>query len=108
MGGYLSDFYWPVINAEFGEKPQPSREPYCEMSDAFATRLDKADSATSGWNRQWPGTPRRKDTHPALRDRLAAIGEEPSFSPPEPGQAADGLLAFLGGDDQSVRPLMER
>jgi hypothetical protein len=34
-----------------------------------------------------------EDTHPALSERLAAIGEEPSFSPPEPGQAADGLLS---------------
>ena len=34
-----------------------------------------------------------EDTHPALSKRLAAIGEEPSFSPSEPGQSADGLLS---------------
>jgi Zn-dependent protease with chaperone function len=44
VGGYLSDFYWPVIDAEFGEQLQPSREPYSEMSYALATRLDKVTS----------------------------------------------------------------
>jgi hypothetical protein len=91
VGGYLTDLYWPVIDAEFGEKSQPSREPYSEMSDAFATRLDKLTCQIwlgPAMNRQTSS----EDTHPALRDRLAAIGEEPSFGPPEPGQAADGLL----------------
>ena len=91
VGGYLSDFYWPLIDAEFGEQSQPRREPYFEMSDAFATRLDKATSLL------WldPAIARQttsEDTHPALSERLAAIGEQPSFSPPEPGQSADGLL----------------
>ena len=91
VGGYLTDFYWPLIDAEFGEQSQPSREPYSEMSDAFATRLDKVTSLLwlgPAMDRQTTS----EDTHPALSERLAAIGEEPSFSPPEPGQAADGLL----------------
>ena len=91
VGGYLSDFYWPVIDAEFGEKPQPTRKPYSEMSDVFAARLDKATGQI--WVE--PAMARQttlEDTHPALRERLRAIGEEPSFSPPEPGRGADGLL----------------
>ena len=91
VGGYLTDLYWPRIDAEFGEKPQPSRKPYSEMSDAFATRLDRATAQI------WlgPAIARQttsEDTHPALKERLAAINEEPSFSPPELGQAADTLL----------------
>ena len=91
VGGYLSDLYWPRIGAEFGEQSQPSTEPYFEMSHAFAIGLDKLSSLL------WlgPGMARQttsEDTHPALSERLAAIGEEPSFSPPEPGHAADGLL----------------
>ena len=91
VGGYLSDFYWPLIEAEFGRESQPGREPYFEMSDALASRLDKVTSSL------WLGpamanlsTP--ADTHPALSERLAAMGEGPSFSPPEPGEGADGLL----------------
>jgi Zn-dependent protease with chaperone function len=91
VGGYLSDLYWPRIDAEFGEHSQPDREPYSEMSDAFATCLGKESCHI------WldPAMARKttyEDTHPALSNRLAAIGEQPSFEPPEPGQAADGLL----------------
>ena len=91
VGGYLRDFYWPQIDAEFGEQSQPSREPYFEMSDAFATRLDKLTSLL------WLGPAMTRqttseDTHPALSERLASIGEEPSFSLPGQGEAADGLL----------------
>jgi Zn-dependent protease with chaperone function len=91
VGGYLRDFYWPVIDAEFGETPQPSGEPYSEMSHAFATRLDKVTGQI--WLE--PAMARQttfEDTHPALSERLAAIGEQPGFSPPEPSQAADQLL----------------
>ena len=51
------------------------------MSDAFATRLDKLTCQIwlePAMNRQTTS----EDTHPALRDRLAAIGEEPSFESP--------------------------
>ena len=91
VDGYLSDFYWPSIDAEFGEQPQPGREPYFEMGDAFATRLNKE----TGQIWLGPAMVRQttsEDTHPALSERLTALGEEPSFSPPEPGHAADGLL----------------
>jgi hypothetical protein len=91
VGGYLSDFYWPVIEGEFGEKSKPSRKPYSEMSDAFATRLDRATGQI--WLE--PAMARQttsEDTHPPLSERVGAIGQEPSFSSPEPGQAADRLL----------------
>ena len=91
--GYLNDFYFPVIDAGLGEQPQPSKEPYREMSDAFATRLDKLTS--SFW--LGPAMARQttsEDTHPALNERLAALGEEPSFCPPQRGEAADRLLGF--------------
>ncbi len=104
VGGYLTDFYWPVIDAEFGEKPQPSREPYSEMSDALATRLDKVTGQI--WLE--PAMAKQttsEDTHPALSERLAAIGEEPSFSPPEPGQAADGLL---GASLEAITKALDR
>ena len=92
VGGYLTDLYWPLIDADFGEESQPNRKPYSEMSHAFATRLNRLTSAL------WLGPAMARpttseDTHPALSERLSAIGEEPSFSPPEPGQAADALLA---------------
>jgi Zn-dependent protease with chaperone function len=91
VSGYLRDFYWPVIDAEFGERPEPRREPYSEMSYAFATRLDQVTAQI------WLGSAMAKqttleDTHPAFSERLAAIGEAPSFNPPEPGHAADQLL----------------
>jgi hypothetical protein len=35
-----------------------------------------------------------EDRHPALNERLAAIGEEASLNPPEPGQASDTLLGL--------------
>ena len=91
VGGYLSDFYWPVIDAEFGEKPKPSREPYSEMSDAFATRLDRAtgqiwlEPAMAEPNhvrRHTPGfegTPRghrSRAEFPALRSRVKLLTDD--------------------------------
>ena len=71
VGGYLSDFYWPVIDAEFGEKPQPGREPYSEMGDAFATRLDR-ETGQIWLHPAMAGPTTSEDTHPALSERLAA------------------------------------
>jgi len=91
VGSYLTDSYWHGIDAEFGKTPEPSSEPYSEMSHAFATRLDKVSGQMwleSAMARQTT----LEDTHPALSDRLAAIREEPSFNPPAPSEAADQLL----------------
>jgi Zn-dependent protease with chaperone function len=91
MDGYLTDRFWRAIDAEFGEQPQPSRNPYFEMDDAFATGLEK--EAGQGWLGAAMARPTNcEDTHPALSERLAAIGKEPNFNPPAPGQAADTLL----------------
>ena len=91
MDGYLTDRFWRAIDAEFGEQPQPSRNPYFEMGDAFATGLEK--EAGQGWLGAAMARPTNcEDTHPALSERLAAIGKEPNFNPPAPGQAADTLL----------------
>jgi len=91
MEGYLTDRFWPMIDAEFGEQPRPSREPYFEMSHAFATGFEKEKG--QGWlDAAMARRTNCEDTHPALGERLAAIGEEPSFDPPAPSQAADKLL----------------
>ena len=61
------------------------------MSHAFATRLDRVTGQI--WlERAMARQTTLEDTHPVFSERLAAIGEEPSFSPPEPSQAADQLL----------------
>ena len=69
------------------------------MSHAFATRLTRLTSQL------WLGPAMARqttseDTHPALSERLAAIGEEPSFSPRSQVKLLTDYWPFLGGDYQ--------
>lgn len=91
IGSYLGERYWPQIHRQADELPQPGFAPYSDMGRGVATELDEA--SVQAWLAQ--ALARRTtsdDTHPALADRLKAIGASPQLAPPAPGQAADRLL----------------
>lgn len=91
IGSYLAERYWPQIHQLADDQPQPGFAPYSGMAHRVATELDGA--SMQGWLDQAMSTQTTLvDTHPALTERLKAIGETPRLAPPVPGEAADRLL----------------
>lgn len=91
VGSYLAERYWPQIHRQADDRPAPAFAPFVGMAQGVANEVDE-DSAR-GWLEQ--ALARRTDvadTHPALHDRLAAIGEAPRLAIPAAGDSADRLL----------------
>jgi hypothetical protein len=91
IGSFLESRFWPDLHRKADENPLPSFTPYAQMGGAIAGDMD----ATAV--RAWLGAAMRRetsvaDTHPALADRLRALGEPPSLALPSAGEAADTLL----------------
>lgn len=91
VASYLSERYWPQVHRLADEQPQPGFMPYVGMAARMTQEVDEASS--QGWLHQAlaRGTT-VDDTHPALKDRLAAIGQAPRLALPPAGSAADRLL----------------
>lgn len=91
IASYLDERYWPQIHRQADELAQPGFMPYCDMGQRVAREIDAA--STQAWiARAVSRKTTSADTHPALCDRLAAIGEASNFAPPAAGAAADTLL----------------
>jgi Zn-dependent protease with chaperone function len=91
VGSYLAERYWPQIHKRADDQPQPGFAPFSSMSHHVATDVDPA-SAKQWLSRAMQAETTLADTHPALADRLKAIGEAPNLAPPAQGEAADRLL----------------
>ena len=89
VGSYLEERYWPGIYRRADEQAQPAFSPFRGL--AVAGDVDEASARS--WLEQAMARPTTvDDTHPALNERLAAIGEAPRLALPAPGEAADRLL----------------
>lgn len=91
LGSYLAEHYWPHIHQQANEHPQPSFTPYSSMGRRFSAELDEA-SVKRWLDNAMAMQTTLDDTHPALSERLEAIGEGPRLAPPCAGEAADQLL----------------
>lgn len=91
IASYLGERFWPAINRQADELPHPAYAPYSSMDNRFASELDNQSAEL--WLEQalWRKTT-AADTHPALGDRLRAIGASARLNPPQAGRAADQLL----------------
>lgn len=92
MGAYLQEKFWPSVHGAADETPAPGFMPFAGLRQRVAVDLeDEADRT-----RWLDNAMRRKtdfaDTHPALSDRLQALGESPRFEPPGAAESADRLL----------------
>jgi Zn-dependent protease with chaperone function len=90
LRAYLVQKYWPAVVAAAKDSPLPVGSPYSGLSLAPLIALSEDV-------RQWQQaalflTSSEGDTHPSLRERLAAIGAAAEFAPPSPGESADQLL----------------
>lgn len=94
LGRWIAEEFWPQLYAQAAEHASPRFRPFAAMRTAFAAgyptwatreRLREAERRESGLN----------DTHPCLRDRLAALDRPPEIPPPVERSAADVLLGEL-------------
>ncbi|HEU0302145.1 MAG TPA: M48 family metallopeptidase [Longimicrobium sp.] len=100
-GRWLQRAFWPEVWARTVQEMQPPTGVHAQLLDAVRTAhehpqarqwLDQAAAlTTSAW-----------DTHPALRERLAALGLEPAMPPAFDRSAAEALLG------PRLRPLADR
>ena len=91
VGSYLAERYWPLIHKQADDQPQPGFAPFSAMGQHVATEVD--ETSARGWlARALEAETTLADTHPALSERLKAIGEAPKLAPPGAGEAADRLL----------------
>ena len=94
MGNYFTQKYWPAIHAAAKDSPQPAFAPYSGFVAQAVGELPKGDLD------KWQDAALNQitshvDTHPALGDRLIAIGADAEFAPPRKGQGADYLLGSV-------------
>jgi Zn-dependent protease with chaperone function len=101
VGSYLSEKYWPRIHSAARELPQPAFAPYSEFV-AHAIRDVPAEELRSWQETALSTKTSYDDTHPALADRLQAMGVEADFSPPLQGDSAEQLLGVERARLESV------
>jgi Zn-dependent protease with chaperone function len=91
VGSYLSEKYWPKIHSAARELPLPAFAPYSEFMATAIRDVPAAELRT--WQEAALTTKTSyDDTHPALADRLQAMGVEAEFAPPHEGNSAEHLL----------------
>lgn len=90
----LEERFWPDLHRNADEQPQPAFLPYARIGQG----LDRDFHSDDG--RRWLDQALARettcdDTHPALRDRLAALKQQACVAPPAEGNSADHLLGAL-------------
>lgn len=91
IGSFLQARFWPELHRKADDHARPQFSPFAEMGHAMAAKMEPA--AMKEWlDEALARRTSTADTHPALADRLRAIGEPPRLMPPAPGDSADGLL----------------
>lgn len=96
IGSYLSEQYWPQIHKMADDIPQPGFAPFSSFNERMVADFDTA-TAQSWLDQAMARKTSLADTHPALSDRLKAIGEAPRLVPPDPANSADRLLGDVLG-----------
>jgi Zn-dependent protease with chaperone function len=95
LGEWLHEDFWPTLYRQADTRDRPTILPFRAMATAFRmsheewatpTRLRSALQHESSVN----------DTHPCLRARLEALGQQPSVPAPLQRHAAAALLGQLG------------
>ena len=91
VGRYLDEQYWPAIHNQVKDVPQPSFAPFSAMGQGM-TQAVEPEAANNWLGKALERATSTADTHPALKDRLAAIGEAAALQLPTESEAADNLL----------------
>lgn len=121
VAGHVVEHFWTGVRQSVAQTPEPPRDAHRQLGAALGAGAPPDDAAA--WLRQaWTSPTDYADTHPALADRLRALGWPPAGvapEPPGPPQPLDGLSAaqtYLGEaaeriertlDEQWVREVNE-
>lgn len=92
VSAYLQQHYWPELYAQVQTSAQPPYAPYSQLLQHLSPSL-QAQNIDTWLEQALTQDTHYADTHPALRDRLHALGAAAEFAPPPtPAQAASQLL----------------
>ena len=93
---YLAQKYWPHIHAGAKDLPEPVLAPYAGF--VASSLAETAEGELRAWRDTALATKTSyADTHPALADRLKALGAQAEFVPPLAGASAAQLLGVQLG-----------
>src|SRR5262249_28015665 len=81
---FLQARYWPDLHRKADQVAQPSFAPYAQMGEVIGAGID-ADAVRSWLDAAMMRKTSVADTHPALADRLQALGEKPLLALPAAG-----------------------
>ena len=91
VAGQLSDEFWQSVQARVRREPDPPDELYSRLGAAVAGAPDP-ECAGNALERALAARTSSADTHPCLRDRLAALAVEPRLPGALDESAARALL----------------
>ena len=95
LGDWLHQDFWPTLYRQADTREQPTILPYQAMAIAF--RMSHDEWATPARLRSaWKQVSGVADTHPCLRDRVEALGQQPALPAQLQRSAATALLGPLG------------
>lgn len=96
LGNWIHEEFWPKLYKQAQSSPTPLFKPYSAMKLAFASSMN-VWSTEEKLQAVWRIPSGLSDTHPALSDRVIAIGEKPVLPEPVKVCAADRILGKLAG-----------
>jgi Zn-dependent protease with chaperone function len=91
LARFMDQKYWPGIHQAARDRPEPAFSPYAAFRGTAVLEIPE-DERASWLSSELARATSTADTHPALKDRLAAIGCEATFAPPTEGTGAEVLL----------------
>ena len=95
---FLDEDFWPAVSKRMRFKPQPDISPLSAMQKAFA-KVYQSPKAKDWLKISLADKTDFADTHPALSDRLKALGER--LSPLKP--LSNPAVTFLGTQNEKLR-----
>ena len=92
--GVEYDAWWASIERRASRTPSPDVRPYSDLVFEGLEAKDEKEIVERSLNESTTVA----DTHPSLRDRLAALGAEAIITPVSEESAADALIGSHGGE----------
>ncbi len=80
-GDYLSTTFWPQLTRQADLQPDPPTQPYHDLAQALTREID-LETAQQRLATALKEKTDTADTHPCLRDRLSALGLDPTAVKP--------------------------
>jgi len=102
LGLVLDDIFWPRIFQRIERDGVPSCNPFSEMGPQI---WDAVEDRQQLLDRLLARDTSASDTHPALRDRLAAVGRPPHWPDTLEKRAAD---YFFGSQKEELAAVLDR